>query len=400
MSGPLEGIRILDITSVIMGPFATSILADLGAEVIKVELPAGDVGRRLGPSRNDRMSALTLNLHRNKKSVVLDPSQPEGRAELAELLRGADAVVTNLRPASRERLGLDYPSLRALSDALVLCTAQAYSSGSSRRDAPAYDDIIQAASGMCDIYRRVHGEPRFAPSVIADKVCGMAIVNALLAALLHRGATGEGQWVDVPMVDTMVAFNLVEHLSGSTFVPPEGGVGWSRTMVPERKPLPASDGWVCVMPYSDRDWHEFFTAVGRAEVLDDPRFATNGARHVNAGPLQEILAGIVATRSVADWLALCDDLGVAVTEMLDLDRLQESPYLSERHMVTAQDHPSEGTYLNVRFPADFSRTPVDAHRPAPRLGEDNGARWRERRPVPHSRPVAEERKNSDRTHCA
>jgi crotonobetainyl-CoA:carnitine CoA-transferase CaiB-like acyl-CoA transferase len=371
MAGPLAGIRILDITSVIMGPYATSLLGDLGAEVIKLETAEGDVGRRLGPSRHAGMSALTLTLHRNKSSVTFDPKGLEGRERLRELIRGCDAVVTNLRPASRERLGLTYQEVRELNNSVVLCTAQAFGSSSTLRDEPAYDDIVQAASGLCDIYRRVDGEPRFAPYVVADKVCGLTMVYSLLAALLHREKTGEGQWVDVPMVDTMLSFNLVEHLAGHTFVPPEAPLGWSRTLVRERRPHRAKDGWICVMPYSDRNWRDFFVLVGQEELMQDKRFATNSARHNHMGELQQLLAFFVSRHSVAEWIELCGRHEIPVQEVLDLDHLEDSAYLTERGFLRRQIHPSEGEYVSVRFPVDFSLTPVAVPRPAPRLGEHN-----------------------------
>jgi crotonobetainyl-CoA:carnitine CoA-transferase CaiB-like acyl-CoA transferase len=364
--------RIVDITSVIMGPYATSILADLGADVIKLETAGGDVGRQLGPSRHAGMSALTLTLHRNKLSVTFDPGSPEGRESLRALIRGSDAVVTNLRPASRERLGLTYEQVRRLNESVVLCTAQAFGSSSARRDEPAYDDIVQAASGLCDIYRRVDGEPRFAPYVIADKVCGLTMVYSLLAALLHREKTGEGQWVDVPMVDTMLSFNLVEHLAGHTFDPPEAPLGWSRTLVPERRPHRAKDGWICVMPYSDRNWRDFFALVGQGTLIDDPRFATNSARHEHVAELQQLLASFISRNTIVEWTEMCRRHEIPVHEVLDLDHLEDSVYLAERGFLRRQVHPSEGEYVSVRFPVDFSRTPADAVRPAPRLGEHNG----------------------------
>lgn len=374
MAGPLAGLRILDITSVIMGPYATSILGDLGADVIKLETAEGDVGRNLGPSRHDGMSALALTLHRNKSSVTIDPKLPEGRERLGELLRECDAVVTNLRPASRERLGLTYEQVSKLNPSIVLCTAQAFGSNSALRDAPAYDDTVQAASGLCDIYRRADGEPRFAPYVVADKVCGLTMVYSLLAAMLHREKTGEGQWVDVPMVDTMLSFNLVEHLAGHTFVPPESPLGWSRTLVPERRPHRAKDGWICIMPYSDRNWRDFFALVERAELIQDERFATNGARHNHAGELQRLLAHCVSSRTVAEWKEACERHEIPVQEVLDLDRL-DTPYLAERGFLKRRIHPSEGAYLTVRFPVDFSSTPVAEPRPAPRLGEHDTKTW-------------------------
>ena len=375
MAGPLAGLRILDITSVIMGPYATALLGDMGADVIKLETVEGDVGRRLGPSRHPGMSALTLTLHGNKRSITFDPKRPQGLAQLQELIRGCDAVMTNLRPASRERLGLTYPEIHALNDTVVLCTAQAFSSNSTLRNEPAYDDIVQAASGLCDIYRRVDGVPRFAPYVVADKVCGLTMVYCLLAALLHREKTGEGQWVDVPMVDAMLSFNLVEHLAGHTFVPPEAPLGWSRTLVEERRPHRTTDGWICVMPYTDRNWHDFFVLVGEEKLIRDERFATNSARHNHMGELQKLLAGFISRYSVAEWTEMCRQHGIPVQEVLDLDDLGESAYVTEREILRQRTHPTEGEYVSVRFPADFSLTPVAERRPAPQCGQHNGSVW-------------------------
>jgi crotonobetainyl-CoA:carnitine CoA-transferase CaiB-like acyl-CoA transferase len=371
----LAGTKVLDISSVVMGPYATAILGDLGADVIKIETPGGDVGRNLGPSRNSGMSALTLNLQRNKSSVMLDSKTAEGRAYFEELIRGCDAVVTNLRPKSRERLGISYDRLQSLNPSVVLCSGQAYSSMSKQADEPAYDDIVQAASGLCDLYRRVDGEPRYAPYVVADKVCGLTMVQGLLAALVHRERTGEGQWVDVPMVDTMLAFNLVEHLSGQTFVPPAGPIGWNRTLVAERRPHRAKDGWICLMPYSDRNWQDFFMRVDRPELCADPRFSANDARHRNMADLQSILAEITPSRTVAEWQELCRSADIPIQEVLDLDHLDASEYARSRQTLRRRTHPSEGDYLSVRFPIDFSRTPADTSRPAPRLGEHTGRRW-------------------------
>ena len=375
MSGPLNGLRVLDLSSVIMGPYATAILGDLGADVIKVELADGDIGRQLGPSRHQGMSALSLNLLRNKRSIVLDPRSADGRAELQQLIKGADAIVTNLRPGSRARLGLDWPTVHELNPRVVLCTAQAFASNSSRGSAPAYDDVVQAISGTVDIYRRAWGEPRFSPSVVADKVCGLFIVNSVLAALYHVRSGGPGQWVDVPMADTMLAFNLVEHLSGRTFIPPEGDLGWQRTLVPERAPHRAKDGWVCVMPYSDRNWTDFFNDLGRHDLVADPRFATAPQRHTHSGPLQAALAEIIETDTVHTWLDMCARLGIAAEEVLDLDHIEDNPYYRERRLLRAVTHPSEGLHHHIRHPVDYSATPVPEPHPAPNLGADNGATW-------------------------
>jgi crotonobetainyl-CoA:carnitine CoA-transferase CaiB-like acyl-CoA transferase len=324
------------------------------------------------------MSALTLHLNRSKRSVAPDLASPGGRGELDALVEGADAIVCNLRPAARSRLGLDWEAVHARNPRAVLCTAQGFASSSALADAPAYDDVIQARSGGADLYRRAHGEPRYSPSIVADKVCGLVIVQSVLSALLHVQAGGAAQWVDVPMADTMLAFNLVEHLSGATFDPPLGPVGWARTLAPERAPQRARDGWVCLMPYTDRDWTAFFAAVERPDLAADPRFASAGDRHEHNGALQAALAGIVAGRGVGEWLELCAQLGIAAGEVLDLDHVDEDPYFAERGSLGGAIHPTEGAYRQLRHPVDFSATPVGDFAPAPRAGEHTGAGWRPR----------------------
>ncbi|MGC0366938.1 crotonobetainyl-CoA:carnitine CoA-transferase CaiB-like acyl-CoA transferase [Rhodococcus sp. 27YEA15] len=374
-SGPLVGIKVIEIASVIMGPYAASVLGDLGADVIKIETSDGDVGRNLGPARNKGMSALTLNLQRNKSSVVLDTKTEPDREYFEELIRGCDVLVTNLRPKSRERLGVSYEQLERINPGVILCTGQAYSSTSTMADQPAYDDIVQAASGICDLYRRVEGEPRYAPYVVADKVCGLMMAQGVLAALVHRERTGVGQWVDVPMIDAMISFNLVEHLSGKTFVPSTDPVGWNRTLVPERRPHRARDGWVCLMPYSDRNWKDFFGLVDRKDLLSDNRFDSNSTRHVNVAQLQSFLCEIAPTRTVAQWRELCTSADIPFQEVVDLDDLGSSEYARSRGILKEVTHPTEGDYIRVRFPMDFSASPVETGDSAPLLGEQTGRSW-------------------------
>jgi len=374
-SGPLAGIKVIEIASVIMGPYAASVLGDLGADVIKIETADGDVGRNLGPARNKGMSALTLNLQRNKSSVVLDTKTEAGRSYFEELIGGCDVIVTNLRPKSRERLGISYDQLRILNSEVILCTGQAYSSTSALANEPAYDDIVQAASGICDLYSRVEGEPRYAPYVVADKVCGLMMAQAVLAALFYRERTGEGQWVDVPMIDAMISFNLVEHLSGKTFVPPAAPAGWNRTLVPERRPHQARDGWVCLMPYSNRNWQDFFALVGRSELAEDPRFNSNGARHIHMAELQCLLREIVASHTIAEWRELCKKADIPFQEVVGLEDLGSSDYARSRGLLKEVTHPTEGDFITVRFPIDFSASPVCSGDYAPLLGEQTGRSW-------------------------
>jgi crotonobetainyl-CoA:carnitine CoA-transferase CaiB-like acyl-CoA transferase len=311
------------------------------------------------------MSAITLNLGRNKRSAVLDGGETEDHEHFVELVATCDVIITNLRPGSRRRLGLDWDEVHQANPAAILCTAQAFASESEKGEEPAYDDVIQAVSGMSDLYRRAFGTPQFSPSVLADKICGLVIVNSVLAAL-H--STGEGQWVDVPMAAEMLAFNLVEHLGGKSFDPPVGEIGWSRTLVPNRGPHQAADGWICVMPYTDKNWTDFFRTLGRPDLAADPRFSSSAARHENNATLQTELACLIAQRTVGEWLEDCRRLGIAAEPVLDLDEIEQNPYYAARHALIEARHPTEGDYKLIRFPVDFSATPVTDYRPAPHSG--------------------------------
>ncbi|AMO61349.1 L-carnitine dehydratase/bile acid-inducible protein F [Mycolicibacterium phlei] len=366
--GALQGITVLDLTTVVMGPFATSMLGDLGAEVIKIETLDGDITRHMGPQRNPGMTALTLGLQRNKRSIAVDLKTPEGKEILARLVRGADVVVSNLRPRSREDLGLTYPYLSAIRPDVILCTAQAYAEESERRNEPAYDDMVQAASGLTSLVEAVDGAPRYAPYVIADKVSGLYIVIAVLSALMHRAATGSGQHVEVPMVDAMIHFNLVEHLSGQTFEPPVGDFGWKRVLVPERAPYRTSDGYVCILPYTDANWRSFFTITGLTDLLTDRRFTDIDKRHQNMGYLHSVISQITPQRTTQEWLDICRDNNIPAARPLDLTRVTEDPYVVDHGVLQRDTHPTEGDYFNALTPLRMSASPVRLHRHAPALG--------------------------------
>ncbi|MEU0510071.1 MULTISPECIES: CaiB/BaiF CoA transferase family protein [Amycolatopsis] len=369
-AGALAGVTILDLTTVVMGPYATAILGDLGADVIKVESLDGDMTRRIGARRNPGMSAMTLTLQRNKRSIALDLKKPEGRAILEQLVPLADVVVTNLRPRSRKPLGLTYEALRALRQDVILCTAQAYAEDSPWRDHPAYDDMVQAASGAASLAERVDGEPRYAPYVIADKVSGLHMVIGILAALAHRAATGSGQHVEVPMVDTMIHFNLVEHLGGHAFDPAEGDFGWGRVLVPERTPYRTADGYVCLMPYSDANWADFFEVAELGHLRDDPRFADVNSRHGNMSELHAEIHEVTPKRTTQEWLDLCRERNIPAAALLDLSRVNDDPYVREQALLTPEQHPTEGAYFSPAHPVRMSGSPAVLRRHAPRLGED------------------------------
>ncbi|WP_234820414.1 CaiB/BaiF CoA transferase family protein [Mycolicibacterium goodii] len=366
--GALHGVTVLDLTTVVMGPFATSMLGDLGAEVIKVETLEGDITRRMGPQRNAGMTALTLGLQRNKRSIAVDLKSVEGKEILARLVRRTDVVVSNLRPQSRQDLGLTYPDLRAIRPDVILCTAQAYAEDSSQRNEPAYDDMVQAASGLTGLAEAVEGSPRYAPYVIADKVSGLYIVIAVLSALMHRFATGSGQHVEIPMVDAMIHFNLVEHLSGQTFAPPVGDFGWQRVLVPERAPYPTSDGYVCILPYTDANWRTFFTLTGLTDLLTDRRFTDIDKRHQNMGYLHSVIGGITPQRSTQEWLDLCRDNNIPAARPLDLTRVTEDSYVMDHGVLRRSSHPTEGDYFSALTPLRMSESPVSLRRHAPMLG--------------------------------
>ncbi|MGJ9413909.1 CaiB/BaiF CoA transferase family protein [Aeromicrobium sp. CF4.19] len=365
----LAGLRVVDLTTVIMGPYATVTLADLGADVIKVEPLAGDMSRHIGSRRNPGMSALTMNLQRNKRSIAADLSTDAGRAVLDELVRHADVLVTNLRPQSRDRLGITWDRLRDINPGLIFCTAQAYGSGTEQENFPAYDDIVQAASGMTRLAERVDGSPRFAPYVVADKVVGLYIVTAILAAVVHKKSTGNGQSIDVPMIDSMIAFNLVEHFGGNTFEPPAGEFGWARVLVPERVPHPTADGWVCIMPYSDANWRDFFKLAGLEELADDARYTSVDDRHRHMGELLSMIRDVTTRHTTAEWLSLCAAHNLPASDLLDLADAHTDPYVLSQELLLERAHPTEGQYYSTRTPFAMSQTPVGFKHHAPHLGE-------------------------------
>ena len=368
---PLDGVRVLEVGTVIMAPYAGKILTDLGADVIRAEPPGGDIGRRAGLLGPAGTAALSMNLNAGKRSIVVDARTPAGRRQMDGLVGWADIILTNMLPARRREFGLDWEQVHRRNPRAILVTGQGFASSSTRGDDPAYDDIVQAASGVADTYRLRDGEPRYSPYVVADKVCGMTMAQSALAALHARTADGEGAWVDVPMVDTMAAFTLVEHMGGRTFDPPAGPVGWSRVLAPEHRPHPAQDGWVCVMPYTDANWRRFCDLIERPDYLSDPRVATNRARSGDPALYEQILADYIAPRTCAQIEAECAAAGIPVHRVTRIEDLPDDAYLSGRPVLTRARHATEGGYVHVSGPAEFhgharpgpvDTTPADADR--------------------------------------
>jgi crotonobetainyl-CoA:carnitine CoA-transferase CaiB-like acyl-CoA transferase len=365
----LEGIRVIDLSTVIMGPYGSHILADLGADVIKVEPPEGDPYRRYKPQRNPGMNGAVLNLHRNKRSVVLDLKTALAREALDGLVRTADVFMHNLRPKVIERLGYGYERVKALRPDIVHCGAYGFGAAGPYGDKPAYDDMIQAGSGIAALYAQVHGTPQYVPSVIYDKLAGQAIAYAILAALVQRGRTGRGTAVEVPMFESAVEFNLVEHMSGTAFVPPLGPMGASRVLTERRKPYRTRDGYVCIMPYSDRNWQDFFEFAGLHESSRDPRFATFAGRAEHADSIYGQVEAAALKHTTAEWVAFGDRANVPCMAVARLDQLADDPHLQAVGFFEEMEHPSEGRYLSVRPPVSFGGQAPPVRRHAPTLGE-------------------------------
>ncbi len=366
-TGPLTGLRILDMTGVVLGPFATQTLGDWGAEVIKVEPPAGDLLRNSGVARNRGMASVFLGVNRNKRSLCLDIKSEAGKEVLRRLIATVDVLASNVRPAGMARAGFGWEVCAALNPRLVYAVATGFGQDGPHRARPAFDEIIQAASGMADIVGEEEGRPMFVPSLVADKITGMALVQAILAALLHRERTGEGQMVEVPMLETLTAFVSVEHLGGLAFDPPAGRPGYERLR--HRKPVPTQDGWITLLPYTAAHWRAFFTASGRTELIEELRVDDPVARNANIDKVYAAVAEIARTRTTAEWLALCEELDIPATAFSRVEDLASHPHLAAVGMFQAMEGTSEGTWRYARPPTRFDRTPANVRRPPPRLGE-------------------------------
>ncbi len=368
MAGPLAGVKILDLTTVVMGPFATQILAELGAEVTKVESRDGDNMRHVGPMKSPGMGHLFLHLNRGKRDVVLDLKQPEGREVVLRLAAQSDVLVYNVRPAAMQRLGLSWDDVRAVNPRIVYVGAYGYSERGPGAGRPAYDDLIQGITGLPWLTSR-NGEapPRFAPVNLADRVTGLHLVYAITAALFHRERSGEGQSVEVPMFESVAQFVLGDHLAGMSYEPPIGGTGYAR--LAERRPYATQDGWLIVLVYNDAQWGRFLPAIGRPDLVADPRFASHGQRAQHIDEVYDFLAGVLATRTSAEWLALLQSIDVPVGPMNTVADLLDDEHLLATGFFEPEAHPSEGPLLAPRTPTNWSATPPGPRTPAPRLGE-------------------------------
>ncbi|TDE33324.1 CaiB/BaiF CoA transferase family protein [Antarcticimicrobium sediminis] len=367
--GPLSGVRIVDLTNVIMGPFATHIMADMGADVIKVESTSGDTVRAYKPLRNEGMSGAFLHLNRNKRSVVLDLDTAVGREALGKLLATADVFVHALRPHSIERLGYGPERVRMLNPDIIYCGAYGFSVDGPYAKKAAYDDIIQAGCGLADLYRHLNGEPAYAPTVLADKTAGQAIAYAVIAALFARERGAGGQTVEVPMFELSIELNLLEHFGGFAFEPALGEPGFARVLSKFRKPYRTADGHCCILPYSDRNWLDFYEFVGRGEFASDPRFARLSERVQHIDILYGLIEAEAPKHSNAEWVEYCDRAKIPCMPVLSIAELPDDPHVKAVGLFSHAEHPTEGSYKMVRRPVNFAGSEFELRRHAPRLGE-------------------------------
>ncbi len=370
MPGPLDGVRILEVTNILLGPLAGQLLGDLGADIIKIEPPNGDGLRTIGATRNhDNMAALFLTCNRNKRSIVLDLKQESAREVLLKLAESADVLIHNYRPRAMKKLGLDYAAFKKVSPNIIYAGAHGYGRKGPYGEKGALDDAIQAASGIAALNVRGLGEPRCVPLAMADQNSALTLVYGVLGALFHRERTGKGQELEVPMFETMVHYAMLLNLWGKTFEPAIGTTDYPAMTSKNRKPCATKDGYAVVITYVDPHWEVFARMSGHPELIDDPRFKTQNLRVQNMDATYEVTAQVMAERTTQEWVDLFKETSVPVTPVNSLDDLVEDPHLNEVGFWKLMEHPTEGTLRMAAFPVNYEDTPVGIRRLAPNLGE-------------------------------
>ena len=377
MAGALEGIKILDLTSVGFGPYACQILGDYGAEVIKIESPEGDITRGIAPFRNKGMGHFFINANRNKKSLVLDLKSRKGKAAFFKLLEKSDIVMTSIRPAAMERLGIGFKACKEINPSLIYVALVGFGQSGPYAKRPAYDDIIQGVSGMAAMQGGREGNPTFVNASVCDKICSQIAAHATLAALFARTKSGTGQLVEVPMFESMVGFNLVEHQSGMTFDPPLGSTGYERSMVKYRRPYATRNGFVCALPYTTKHWQSFFSIMQREDLLNDPRVLDPKVRSEKIGELYELVSDLVADWDTEDLLKALEEGDIPHGEATQLYDLKNDDHLKAVGFFQTHEHQSEGTIKLTSPPVKLSETPTNIRRLPPLLGEHSSEILRE-----------------------
>lgn len=346
----LSGIKVIDLTTIVLGPYATQFIGDFGASVVKIEAPGGDLFRAVRPGRSRHMGAGYLNLNRNKSSMVIDLKTDEGREEMYELVKSADVVVHNMRGSSAKSLGVDFASLKEIQPGLIYCSAPGYGSDGPNANEPAYDDIIQAASGLAELNKNADGDPRFLPTIVCDKVGGLHLALGIVAAIAHKARSGEGCEIEIPMFESMVSFLMAEQMAGRTFVPPIGDVGYDRLLSPNRRPFKTKDGFVSLLPYSSRHWKKFLTLVDRLDIADEEWVQDPVKRSENIDRLYQIVVEEMPKRTTAQWLEELRQLDIPSSPVNSLSDLFDDEHLKAVGLFAPYEHPDEGALLSVRSP--------------------------------------------------
>lgn len=368
--GPLQGIKVVDMTTVLMGPYATQMLGDYGADVIKVESPDGDVTRQIGPTRHPGMGPVFLNTNRSKRSICLDLKKPAGREAVLRLTAKADVLVYNVRPQAMARLQLGYDVVAKVNPRLIYAGVFGFGQDGPYAAKPAYDDLIQGATALPALMAQTSdGVPRYVPNALVDRIVGLTAVGAICASLVHRDRTGQGQRVDIPMFETMAGFVMGDHMGGLTYDPPLDKGGYARHLSPDRRPYKTQDGYICVIVYNDKQWENFFKATGRDDLRSDPKFATFAGRATNIDVVYAELARILETKTTAEWNEILEKADVPVMPMHDLESLLQDPHMVATGVFPVVDHPTEGRIRSMAPSARWSETKVEPSRLAPRLGE-------------------------------
>ncbi len=370
---PLAGLKVVDMTSLAMGPLAAQTLGDYGAEVVKVEPLGGDPFRATLPSRHPGMGHAFLQLNRNKQSLAIDLKVQAARQAFHRLVAGADVFMSNVRPSGMAGLGLDYAAVRAINPAIIYCAAYGFSEAGPYAGRPAADDTIQAMSGLAELQGRTAGAPQLVASVVADKAVGLMLVHAILAAVIHRMKTGEGQFIEVPMFEAMVSFVMPEHLAGLSYLPAEGPSGYNRIINPMRRPHPTSDGWLVVLPYTTAQWHRFFRLIGRADLAADADLADPAKRNRRLEELYGLIAAAMPSRTTADWTAALLEADILFGEVFSAEQLLDDPQLSAAGLFQTVQHPTEGAIRLMGFPVRSTAAPTRMARLPPLLGQHSRA---------------------------
>jgi crotonobetainyl-CoA:carnitine CoA-transferase CaiB-like acyl-CoA transferase len=376
--GPLQGIKVIDMTTVLMGPYATQMLGDYGADIIKVESLEGDVTRLIGPTRHPGMGPVFLNTNRSKRSICLDLKKVAGREAVLRLIASADVLVYNVRPQAMARLQLGYEEVAKVNPRLIYAGVFGFGQDGPYAAKPAYDDLIQGATALPALMAQTgDGVPRYVPNALVDRIVGLTAVGAICASLVHRDRTGQGQRLDIPMFETMASFVMGDHMGGLTYEPPLDKGGYARHLSRDRRPYQTSDGYICVIVYNDKQWENFFQATGRDDLRRDPRFATFAGRAVNIDMVYGELANIFKTRTTEAWTELLTKADVPVMPMHDLESILHDPHLVATGFFPIVEHPTEGPIRNMKVSATWSETSAEQVRLAPRLNEHGAEILRE-----------------------